>query len=190
MRVAHGRTNRPMVQTGEWNLQGRAEPSRAASAGDRGISGRNNPSPQDGGRPLLIRTQRRAGSSPAESSSLASLLVRVQASGPVVSCSPSRIGLTYGGRVENRYHGTATISQGAAVVEGDCIIESVGGPAPGPDPAWSGRLQEPAPTMKLIEGGAWLRLADGRECEIRVERAVAGSGTTEFSGAKGILDLR
>jgi hypothetical protein len=97
--------------------------------------------------------------------------------------------LTYGVRVENRYHGTATISQGAAVVEGDCIIESVGGPAPGPDPAWSGRLQETAPTMNLLEGGAWLRLADGRECEIRVERAVAGSGTTEFSGAKGILDL-
>ena len=39
-------------------------------------------------------------------------------------------------------------------------------------------------------GGAWLRLADGRECEIQVERAVAGSGLTEFSGAKGILDLR
>ena len=93
-------------------------------------------------------------------------------------------------RVENRYHGTATISQGAAIVEGDCTIESVGGPAPGPDPAWSGRLQETAPTMNLLEGGAWLRLADGRECEIRVERAVAGSGTTEFSGAKGILDLR
>ena len=102
----------------------------------------------------------------------------------------SRIGLTYGVRVENRYHGTATISQGAAVVEGDCIIESVGGPAPGPDPAWSGRLQEPAPTMNLVEGGAWLRLADGRECEIQVERAVAGSGITEFTGAKGILDLR
>lgn len=98
--------------------------------------------------------------------------------------------VTYGGRVENRYHGTATISQGAAVVEGDCIIESVGGPAPGPDPAWSGRLQDPAPTMNLVAGGAaWLRLADGRECEIRVERAVAGSGTTEFTGAKGILDL-
>jgi hypothetical protein len=28
-------------------------------------------------------------------------------------------------------------------------------PAPGPDPAWSGRLQEPAPTMNLVEGGAW-----------------------------------
>ena len=77
----------------------------------------------------------------------------------------------------------------SALVEGDCIIESVGGPAPGPDPAWSGRLQETAPTMNLHEGGAWLRLADGRECEIRVERAVAGSGTTEFSGAKGFLDL-
>jgi hypothetical protein len=99
------------------------------------------------------------------------------------------LGLIYGVRVENRYNGTATISQGAAVVEGDCIIESVGGPAPGPDPAWSGRLQEPVPTMNLVEGGAWLRLADGRECEIRVERAVAGSGTTEFTGAKGILDL-
>ena len=44
--------------------------------------------------------------------------------------------------------------------------------------------------MNLLEGGAWLRLADGRECEIQVERAVAGSGTTEFSGVKGILDLR
>jgi hypothetical protein len=91
--------------------------------------------------------------------------------------------------VENRYHGTATISQGAAVVEGDCTIESVGGAASGPDPAWSGRLQEPAPTMNLVEGGAWLRLADGREGEIQVERAVAGSGLTEFSGARGILDL-
>ena len=91
----------------------------------------------------------------------------------------------------NRYHGSATISQGAAVVEGDCIIESVGGPDPGPDPAWSGNLQEdPAPTMTLVEGAAWLRLADGRECEIRVERAVAGSGTTEFTSVKGILDLR
>ncbi len=91
----------------------------------------------------------------------------------------------------NRYHGSATISQGAAVVEGDCIIESVGGPDPGPDPAWSGNLQEedPAPTMNLVEGGAWLRLADGRECEIQVEHAVAGSGLTEFSGVKGILDL-
>ena len=98
-------------------------------------------------------------------------------------------GLTYGVRVENRYHGTATISQGAAIVEGDCIIESVGGPAPGPDPAWSGRLQDPAPTLNLVEGGAWLRLADGRECEIQIERAVAGSGITEFTGAKGILDL-
>lgn len=99
--------------------------------------------------------------------------------------------VTYGVRVENRYHGNATISQGAAIVEGDCIIESVGGPAPGPDPPWSGRLQDPAPTMNLVEGGAaWLRLADGRECEIQVESAVAGSGTTEFTGAKGILDLR
>jgi hypothetical protein len=41
--------------------------------------------------------------------------------------------------------------------------------------------------MNLVEGGAWLRLADGRECEIQVERA--GSGVTEFSGAKGFLDL-
>jgi hypothetical protein len=43
--------------------------------------------------------------------------------------------------------------------------------------------------MNLVEGGAWLRLADGRECEIQIERAVAGSGLTEFSGAKGIRDL-
>ena len=44
--------------------------------------------------------------------------------------------------------------------------------------------------MNLVEGGAaWLRLADGRECEIQVERALAGSGITEFTGAKGILDL-
>ncbi len=90
----------------------------------------------------------------------------------------------------NRYHGSATISQGAAVVEGDCIIELVGGPDLGPDPAWSGNLQEDsAPAMNLVEGGAWLRLADGRECEIQVEHAVAGSGLTEFSGVKGILDL-
>jgi hypothetical protein len=52
-----------------------------------------------------------------------------------------------------------------------------------------GILQDPAPEVNLVEGGAWLRLADGRECEIRVERVVAGSGVTEFSGAKGILDL-
>jgi hypothetical protein len=89
----------------------------------------------------------------------------------------------------DRYHGSATISQGAAVVEGDCIIESVGGPAPGPDPASSGTLQDPVPTVNLVEGGAWLRVADGREGEIQVERDVAGSGLTEFSGAKGILDL-
>jgi hypothetical protein len=89
----------------------------------------------------------------------------------------------------NRYHGSATISQGAAVIEGDCILESVGGAAPGSDPPWSGRLQDPAPELNLVEGGAWLRLADGREGEIQVERAVAGSGLTEFSGAKGILDL-
>jgi hypothetical protein len=89
----------------------------------------------------------------------------------------------------NHYHGSATISQGAAVVEGDCIIETVGGPAPSPDPAWSGNLEDPAPTVNLVEGAAWLRLADGRECEIEVERAVAGSGLTEFSGAKGIRDL-
>jgi hypothetical protein len=108
---------------------------------------------------------------------------------PGVRLAARPLGLIYGVRVENRYNGTATISQGAAVVEGDCIIESVGGPAPGPDSAWSGRLQEPVPTLNLVEGGAWLRLADGRECEIRVERAVAGSGTTEFTGAKGILDL-
>jgi hypothetical protein len=87
----------------------------------------------------------------------------------------------------NHYHGSATISQGAAVVQGNCIIETVGGPAP--DPAWLGNLQDPAPTVDLVEGGAWLRLADGRECEIQVEHAVAGSGLTEFSGAKGILDL-
>ena len=91
--------------------------------------------------------------------------------------------------VVNRYHGSATISQGAALVEGDCFIETVGGPALGPDPAWLGSLQDPAPTVNLVEGGAWLRLADGRECEIQVERAVAGSGLTEFSGAKGIQDL-
>jgi hypothetical protein len=91
--------------------------------------------------------------------------------------------------VVHRYHGSATISQGAAVVEGDCTIESVGGPLPGPDPAWLGILQDPAPEVNLVEGGAWLRLADGRECEIQVERVVAGSGVTEFSGAKGILDL-
>jgi hypothetical protein len=95
----------------------------------------------------------------------------------------------YGARVVSHYHGSATISQGAAVVEGDCIIETVGGPAPGPDPGWLGNLQDPAPTVNLVEGGAWLRLADGRECEIQVERAVAGSGLTEFSGAKGIQDL-
>jgi len=89
----------------------------------------------------------------------------------------------------NRYHGSATITQGTAVVEGDCIIESIGGPAPGPDPAWSGNLHDLAPTVDLLEGGAWLRLADGRGCEIQVERADAGSGFTEFSGAKGILDL-
>jgi hypothetical protein len=87
----------------------------------------------------------------------------------------------------NHYHGSATISQGAAVVQGDCTIETVGGPAL--DPAWLGNLQDPAPTVDLVEGGAWLRLADGRECEIQVEHAVAGSGLTEFSGAKGILDL-
>ena len=96
----------------------------------------------------------------------------------------------YGGWVVNHYHGSATISQGATVVEGDCIIETVGGPAAGSDNAWSGNLQDPAPTVNLVEGGAWLRLADGRECEIQVERAVAGSGLTEFSGAKGILDLQ
>jgi hypothetical protein len=89
----------------------------------------------------------------------------------------------------NHYHGSATISQGAAIVEGDCLIETVGGSAPGPDPAWSGNLQDPAPTVNLVEGGAWLRLADGRECEIQIERAAAGSGLTEFSGAKGIQDL-
>ena len=89
----------------------------------------------------------------------------------------------------SRYHGSATITQGTAVVEGDCVIESIGGPAPGPDPAWSGNLHDLAPTVDLLEGGAWLRLADGRECEIQVERADAGSGFTEFSGAKGILDL-
>jgi hypothetical protein len=86
----------------------------------------------------------------------------------------------------DHYHGSATISQGTAVVEGDCSIETVGGPAT--DPAWLGNLQDPASEVNLVEGGAWLRLADGRECEIQVERA--GSGVTEFSGAKGILDLR
>ena len=95
----------------------------------------------------------------------------------------------YGVGVVNHYHGSATISQGATVVEGDCIIETVGGPAPGSDNAWSGNLQDPAPTVNLVDCGAWLRLADGRECEIQVERAVAGSGLAEFSGAKGILDL-
>jgi hypothetical protein len=88
----------------------------------------------------------------------------------------------------NRYHGSATITQGAAIVEGDCTIESVGDP-PGPDPAWAGTLQDPTPTVNLVEGGAWLRLAVGREGEIQIERAVAGSGVTEFSGAKGILNL-
>ena len=87
----------------------------------------------------------------------------------------------------DHYRGSATISQGTAVVEGDCIIATVGGPAT--DPAWLGNLQDPAPTVNLLKGGAWLRLADGREGEIQVERAVAGSGFTEFSGAKGILDL-
>jgi len=89
----------------------------------------------------------------------------------------------------HHYHASAMISPRAALVEGDCIIETVGGPAPGSDPAWSGNLQDAAPTVNLAEGGAWLRLADGRECEIQVEHAVAGSGLTEFSGAKGILDL-
>jgi hypothetical protein len=85
------------------------------------------------------------------------------------------------------YHRSATISQGTAVVECDCIIETVGGPAT--DPAWLWNLQDPGPTVNLLKGGAWLRLADGREGEIQVERAIAGSGFTEFSGAKGILDL-
>ena len=93
----------------------------------------------------------------------------------------------YGAEVVDHYHGSATISQGAAVVEGDCVIATVGGPAT--DPTWLGSLQDSAPTVDLLEGGAWLRLADGREGEIQVERAVAGSGLTEFSGAKGILDL-
>ena len=86
----------------------------------------------------------------------------------------------------NRYHGHRDDSQGASVVEGDCIIESAGGPAPGPDPAWSGNLQEdPAPTVNLPRrwppGCAW-RMS--RECQIQVERAVAGSGTHRIFGAK------
>ena len=93
----------------------------------------------------------------------------------------------YGAEVVDHYHGSATISQGTAVVEGDCVIATVGGPAT--DPTWLGSVQDSAPTVDLLEGGAWLRLADGREGEIQVERAVAGSGLTEFSGAKGILDL-
>jgi hypothetical protein len=87
-----------------------------------------------------------------------------------------------------RYHGSAAVSQGAAEVEGDCIIESRGA-IQGPDASWSGRLQDPAPKANLVEGGAWLRLADGRECEIQITRAVAGSGLIQFSGAKGLLDL-
>jgi hypothetical protein len=103
----------------------------------------------------------------------------------------ARVRLTYGARIVIRYHGSAAIRQGPAEVEGDCIIESVGDPSPGPDPSWSGILQEdPAPKVNLVVGvGAWLRLADGRECEIQVERADAGSGVTEFTGARGILDL-
>ena len=42
------------------------------------------------------------------------------------------------------------------------------------------RIQKPARATRRMER---------RECEIRVERAVAGSGFTEFTGAKGILDL-
>jgi hypothetical protein len=92
-------------------------------------------------------------------------------------------------RVENRYHGTATISQGAAVVEGDCIIESVGGPAPGSRSCLVGETPGTRTYDESHRGWRLVALGDGRECEIRVERAVAGSGTTEFSGAKGILDL-
>jgi hypothetical protein len=89
-----------------------------------------------------------------------------------------------------RYHGDATITQSTVVVTGDCIIESAGDPLPGPDPSWTGRLSNLAPTADVVEGAAWLRLSDGRECEIEITRAVAGSGLIEFSGAAGILDLR
>jgi hypothetical protein len=89
-----------------------------------------------------------------------------------------------------RYQGNAKIRQGAALMEGDCIIESAGDPIPGPDPAWSGRLTGPVPAVDLAEGAAWLRLEDGRESEIKIVRAVVGSGLVEFSGAAGLLELR
>jgi hypothetical protein len=89
-----------------------------------------------------------------------------------------------------RYHGRATIAQGVPTIEGDCLIESAGDPIPGSDPSWSGRLSGSAPESDLVEARAWLRLEDGRECEIEITRAVAGSGLVEFSGAAGILDLR
>jgi hypothetical protein len=88
-----------------------------------------------------------------------------------------------------RYQGIATIRQGDAVSEGLCTIESHG--ELGPDPSWSGKLQDAAPTVNLSEGAAWLHLTEnGREGEIVITRTVAGSGLVEFSGAFGISELR
>jgi len=90
-----------------------------------------------------------------------------------------------------RYQGIAKIRQGNAFGEGLCIIESHGDPTPGPDPSWSGKLQDAAPTVNLSEGAAWLELTEnGREGEIVITRTVAASGLVEFSGAFGISDLR
>lgn len=80
------------------------------------------------------------------------------------------------------YQGSATIRQGAAATEGECFVESPGDARPGPDSAWSGRLSGPAPKLDLNEGPAWLSLQDGREGEIQITRAVAGSGLVEFEG--------
>jgi hypothetical protein len=85
-----------------------------------------------------------------------------------------------------RYQGDASIQQGDAICTGICFVDWSEDGA-----EWRGRLSDDAPAFNLREGeGAWLRLEDGRECTIVIDRNVAGSGLVEFSNPRGNSDLR
>jgi len=93
-----------------------------------------------------------------------------------------------------RYKGSATIRQGATVIEGECVVESGGGQLPRSDLPWSGRFHDPSPGANLEDGRAWLRLNEEpvREGAIKITRVGSGSGAglIDFDGVGGVRELR
>ena len=97
-------------------------------------------------------------------------------------------------RLVIRYKGSATLRQGATVIEGECVVESEGDQLAEPDLPWSGRFHDPAPGADLEDGRAWLRLNEEpvREGAIKITRVGSGSsaGLIDFDGIGSVCELR